>query len=490
MAQKHKFRYQFRLFITAVLCIWAAILSFAWFVYHLEKELRAESIIERIDLANGYVVDVHETNGDVQSALNFIHRYLADTYLNDMSIQIFDTRTQQLLYATGDLREGIPSDISEDDRVVLGDSSRVIRVLNTSVGDNGRKMFFFSSRLSPDGRINIRTYVPPSRAITEELTIGPMFWVILIGIGLLGSVLAFITTSHQAKNVSLLNDFAKRAASDRDFIPMGDFPSDEIGEISRQIVAIYNSRMQANMRREHEHEIALKVTEEKNKMKHVLTDNISHELKTPIGIIRAYVEMMLTEEDMPAADRKRFLEKTQANVERLVAMLNDLSTMTRLEESGGKIPIKEVDFSLLVYSIADEMEQSGILNGFNLKTDLPPDIMVLGNEGLLTSVLQNLTKNSIAYSQGTEIGISLLDKTEGYYTFSFYDNGVGVGKEHIPHLFDRFYRVDTGRSRKVGGAGLGLPIVKSSINNMGGSVSVRNRRGGGLEFIFTLCRPK
>ena len=311
-----------------------------------------------------------------------------------------------------------------------------------------------------------------------------------IGIGLLGSVLAFITTSHQAKNVSLLNDFAKRAASDRDFIPMGDFPSDEIGEISRQIVAIYNSRMQANMRREHEHEIALKVTEEKNKMKHVLTDNISHELKTPIGIIRAYVEMMLTEEDMPAADRKRFLEKTQANVERLVAMLNDLSTMTRLEESGGKIPIKEVDFSLLVYSIADEMEQSGILNGFNLKTDLPPDIMVLGNEGLLTSVLQNLTKNSIAYSQGTEIGISLLDKTEGYYTFSFYDNGVGVGKEHIPHLFDRFYRVDTGRSRKVGGAGLGLPIVKSSINNMGGSVSVRNRRGGGLEFIFTLCRPK
>ena len=116
--------------------------------------------------------------------------------------------------------------------------------------------------------------------------------------------------------------------------------------------------------------------------------------------------------------------------------------------------------------------------------------MVLGNEGLLTSVLQNLAKNSIAYSQGTEIGISLLGKTEGYYTFSFYDNGVGVGKEHIPHLFDRFYRVDTGRSRKAGGTGLGLPIVKSSINNMGGSVSVRNRRGGGLEFIFTLCRPK
>ena len=105
-------------------------------------------------------------------------------------------------------------------------------------------------------------------------------------------------------------------------------------------------------------------------------------------------------------------------------------------------------------------------------------------------MISNLVKNSVAYSQGTQMGIEVLGRSQSYFTFSFYDNGVGVSEEHVPRLFDRFYRVDTGRSRKAGGTGLGLPIVKSSVNTMGGSISVRNRRGGGLEFIFTLPRPK
>ena len=105
-------------------------------------------------------------------------------------------------------------------------------------------------------------------------------------------------------------------------------------------------------------------------------------------------------------------------------------------------------------------------------------------------MLSNLVKNSVAYSQGTQMGIELLGRSQSYYTFAFYDNGVGVGEEHLSRLFDRFYRVDAGRSRKAGGTGLGLPIVKSAINTMGGSISVRNRRGGGLEFIFTLPRAK
>lgn len=290
--------------------------------------------------------------------------------------------------------------------------------------------------------------------------------------------------------MSLLHDFAKRAASDRDFIPMGDFPADEIGDISRQIVAIYNSRMQANVRREREHIIALKATEEKNQMKRMLTDNISHELKTPIGIIRAYVDMLLNQPDMPEKDRRHFLEKAQINVERLVTMLNDLSTMTRLEESNGNIPLKEIDFHSLIFNIADEITVSRLIGEMDFLYNIPLDCIILGNEGLLNSAVQNLIKNSVSYSQGTQMGIELIGRTEGYYTFAFYDNGVGVTEEHLPHLFDRFYRVDTGRSRKAGGTGLGLPIVKSCINTMGGSISVRMRRGGGLEFIFTLPRPK
>jgi signal transduction histidine kinase len=86
--------------------------------------------------------------------------------------------------------------------------------------------------------------------------------------------------------------------------------------------------------------------------------------------------------------------------------------------------------------------------------------------------------------------VSLIGRNDNYYSFTFYDNGTGVDEEHLPHLFDRFYRIDKGRSRKLGGTGLGLPIVKSSINKMGGSITVRNRKGGGLEYIFTLRRVK
>ncbi|MDE5978831.1 MAG: HAMP domain-containing histidine kinase, partial [Muribaculaceae bacterium] len=122
--------------------------------------------------------------------------------------------------------------------------------------------------------------------------------------------------------------------------------------------------------------------------------------------------------------------------------------------------------------------------------NIPLDCHVYGNGELLIGMISNLAKNAVAYSQGTETGVALIGRNENFYTFSFYDNGVGVGEEHLGHLFDRFYRIDTGRSRKVGGTGLGLPIVKSAVNTMGGSITVRNRRGGGLEFIFTLRRVK
>ena len=118
--------------------------------------------------------------------------------------------------------------------------------------------------------------------------------------------------------------------------------------------------------------------------------------------------------------------------------------------------------------------------------DIPVDCEVSGNYNLLNGMICGLIRNSALHSGGTEIGLKLLSENERFYVFSFYDNGNGVGEEHIPHLFERFYRVDTGRSRKVGGTGLGLPIVKSTIVSLGGTVSVRNRSNGGLEFIFTL----
>ena len=112
--------------------------------------------------------------------------------------------------------------------------------------------------------------------------------------------------------------------------------------------------------------------------------------------------------------------------------------------------------------------------------------MAYGNPSLLASVFRNLADNAAAYSGGRDIFIRLAEDTPEECTVLFADNGIGVDEEHLPHLFERFYRVDKGRSRKLGGTGLGLAIVRNAVAFHGGTISVRNRDEGGLEFRFTL----
>jgi signal transduction histidine kinase len=118
--------------------------------------------------------------------------------------------------------------------------------------------------------------------------------------------------------------------------------------------------------------------------------------------------------------------------------------------------------------------------------ELPDQLMVKGNSTLLMSIFKNLTDNAIAYSGGRDIYIRLVDKDAGFYTLSFSDNGIGIDEEHLEHIFERFYRIDKGRSRKLGGTGLGLSIVKNAVLFHGGDISVKNRKVGGLEFTFKL----
>ncbi len=488
--KKRAFRYRMKLFLVAFVCIWALIGSFAWLQYNRDRFSKKREIMARVDQAAGRIVDSWSLNNAdlIDSYIDFLNRYYEGTALGSMSLAVYDTKNGDLLNSIGTINSERPLGFEKADVDSLRDGSLAVLIDDTRF-PSGEKVFYYYSRVSPDKGIEVRAYLPLTPEISNYIASGGwLFWAMILTVGLIGTFFVYLITSHQAKNISLLHEFAHRAANDRDFIPMGEFPSDELGDISRQIISIYNSRMQANQRREREHLIALKANEEKNRMKRALTNNISHELKTPIGIIKAYVEMMVTQEDMPEADRRHFLLKTQENVERITAMLNDLSTMTRLEESGEKIPMKDVDFYDVVSNFAEEIKNTNLIGDMEFDFDIPEDCVVRGNEGLLLSVLNNLVKNAKAYSQGTRMGIELFGRKERCYTFVFYDNGIGVAPEHLAHLFDRFYRIDAGRSRKSGGTGLGLPIVKSAVNSMGGGISVRNRRGGGLEFLFTLTR--
>ncbi len=188
--------------------------------------------------------------------------------------------------------------------------------------------------------------------------------------------------------------------------------------------------------------------------------------------------------------RDRFLVRCDAQSRRLAQLLDDVSTLTRLDEGSAVISLGEVDAAAVVDEIASDMASLPEHDRMRLRSSLPHPLCVRGNASLVESIFRNLVDNAVAHSGGRDIFVSTFDAGEDQYGIIFADNGIGVDSEHIGHIFERFYRVDKGRSRKSGGTGLGLSIVKHAVQFHGGEISVANRAEGGLEFHFTLPRAR
>lgn len=227
--------------------------------------------------------------------------------------------------------------------------------------------------------------------------------------------------------------------------------------------------------------------EEQARLKKQLTQNIAHELKTPVSSIQGYLETIVSNPKLPREKINAFLERSYAQSNRLAHLLRDISVLTRMEEAPNMIESETVNLSTMMRNILNEVTLE--LEDKQIKTNnmLPEELSVQGNSSLLYSIFRNLTDNAIAYAgTGITITIRCFREDERFYYFSFSDTGVGVGLEHLSRMFERFYRVDKGRSRKLGGTGLGLAIVKNAVILHGGTIFAKNNPGGGLEFIFTL----
>ncbi len=186
--------------------------------------------------------------------------------------------------------------------------------------------------------------------------------------------------------------------------------------------------------------------------------------------------------------RAQFLQRCYAQAQRLTSLLRDISTLNRLDDASDMLTdFDTVDISQMVANIQKETALQMQANGMTFHNLMPENILVRGNQSLIYSVFRNLTDNAIAYAgNNTTITLNAEEATDGKWHFIFSDNGVGVPNEHLARLFERFYRVDKGRSRKMGGTGLGLAIVKNSVLLHGGTISVHNNIDGGLRFEFTL----
>lgn len=227
--------------------------------------------------------------------------------------------------------------------------------------------------------------------------------------------------------------------------------------------------------------------EEQARLKRQLTQNIAHELKTPVSSIQGYLETIISNPNIPQENVRVFLERSYAQSNRLTFLLRDISVLTRMDEAPELVEKEQVNLSKIVENILNEVALGLEEKHITVVNKLPSEVILTGSSSLLYSIFRNLIDNAIAYAgNDIQITINCFREDEKFYYFSFSDTGVGVPEEHLNRLFERFYRVDKGRSRKLGGTGLGLAIVKNAVLFHGGTIFAKNMPKGGLEFVFTL----
>ena len=334
--------------------------------------------------------------------------------------------------------------------------------------------YFYVASYFPKAQLIVRTALPYNNDLAKSLQADQHYiWFAIVAIILL-TVVLYRFTYRLGKNVAKLSIFAYKADHNEslEVEDLANFPDDELGEIAERIIKMYK-RVQTTRK-------------EQDILKRQLTQNIAHELKTPVASIQGYLETILDNPHINEQTKEQFLQRCYAQSERLTSLLHDISTLNRLDDGSDMIDFEAVDITQLVADITKETALVRQERKMTFDNQLPERIVIKGNRSLLYSVFRNLTDNAIAYA-GEGRTITLEAKEQGNkWHFIFRDNGQGVPPEHLARLFERFYRVDKGRSRKMGGTGLGLAIVKNAVLLHGGTIRVSNLPEGGLKFEFTI----
>jgi two-component system phosphate regulon sensor histidine kinase PhoR len=216
--------------------------------------------------------------------------------------------------------------------------------------------------------------------------------------------------------------------------------------------------------------------------------NVSHELKTPVASIKGFVETLLDGAAEDPGDRVRFLEIIGRQADRLAAIIEDLLALSRIEQSeqAGSLPVEPQPLAGILAAAADDCRPRAADRSVRLEIDCPPDLAATVNGPLVEQAVINLVDNAIKYSEsGKTVWLSAATADDAA-VLRVRDEGCGIAAEHLPRLFERFYRVDMARSRALGGTGLGLAIVKHIVQAHGGTVGVESEPGEGTTFTLRI----
>ena len=428
MASETKISYHKRLFLQLIVFSWTMVLCFVGFQYIREKEYKSEFLNAQLQQYNRLLLTTVEEGEPFEE-------YIAthDKPFDELRISII-TLSGAVVYDNTISLDSLDNHRGRPEIADALTKGTGYNISRQSTSD-GREYFYSATR---GERAIVRTAIPYSSTLQDLLEADWSFLVVMISITLVMSIVAYFTTRKLGKDIERVNRY--------------------------------------------------EAEQERNRLKRELTNNINHELKTPVASIQICLETLLSGISLSEEKRQELIERCYANNDRLRRLLNDVSLITRMEDGSALIGKERVVINDIIDEVAKELDMLPEDERLLLHTDFGDEVIIDGNPSLIGSIFRNLTENAIAYSEGRNIYISLLENNDKLCRIRFEDDGKGVEQKHLSHLFERFYRVDKGRSRQKGGTGLGLAIVKHAVQFHGGLIEVTNRPGCGLRFEFTLYK--
>lgn len=472
-----KLSFHRKIFAGLVIYSWLLVACLAAFQYNRERQFKADKLNAQLQLINDRIIDDIAGPGPVTGPVADVRGMFDGLRISIITLDgrvVYDNTLDSL---PGTDHKG-RKEISDALRKGTGFA---VRRHSESTGQT----YFYSAKKG-NGHI-VRTAMPYSVSLDEFLSADYTFLWVIVGITLLMCFIGYFATRRMSENIARLSDFARRAERGERIYDTAAFPADELGTISSHIVRLYARLQQALADRDREHRLVMKEQEEQASMKRRLTNNINHELKTPVAAIQVCLETLMAHPGMSAEKREEFVARCYASSCRLSRLLADVAQLTRMEDGPQAVLKESLNLSVIAGEVCAELAPVATAKGVEIVCGIDGGSTVRGNATLISSIFRNLLDNALAYSGCTRIEIAELARDNGCITLSVCDNGCGVAPEHLPRLFERFYRIDKGRSRQAGGTGLGLAIVKNAVHFHGGTIRVENRPGGGLCFTFTLC---
>ena len=435
MASGISLSYHKKLFTLLLSCIWVMVFCFIGFQYYREKQFKTEVLNAQLQLSNSHILGALESGIAMEDYVHAIPLPFDDvriTLIGEDGVVTYDSMHSA---------DSMDNHISRPEIRAAMQKGSGYNISRKSASDGN---LYFYSATRGDGMI-VRTAVPYSSSLRDLLKADWTFVWVIIFISVLISVAGYFSALKLGKTIESVNKFR-------------------------------------------EEENALREEQEKSRLKRQLTNNINHELKTPVASIQVCLETLLSGITLTEEKKQELIERCYTQNERLRRLLADVSLITRIEDGAVNIERESVVINELIEDISSELSLMPEQEKFDVKVDFNETVTIHGNPSLLGSIFRNLTENAISYSEGRTIYITLLENNDDYCRVSFEDDGVGVEETCLPRLFERFYRVDKGRSRQKGGTGLGLSIVKHAVLYHGGTISAYIRPEGGLGFEFTLMK--